>query len=238
MGAVTECASLKKTVEEILQLPKEALIKEILIAYPADRVTPACSAALREVACKKTFQGIEIKVIPQKTPRMGFFSDLTEIASGTHCVLFSSDGAMPVSLIGQMVALEKENPDSIVSSSRWLKANSFEGYNRIKLIVNRLAQAYLRVLFRTKLTDLTNAVQIVPTELMQKIRWEETNFSRGMEMVLKPLKLGVPIIEIPTDYTGRSEGRSNNSCFELLFYLIASIKIRFMRKKRILKDVL
>ena len=235
MGAVTESACLKKTVEDILSLPQQTRIKEILIAYPKERVTPACKAVLESFENDCTHSAVNIRVIAQKTPRLGFFSDLIEIAGGTHCVFFPSDGAMPVSLIKRMVALEKRHPTAIVSSSRWLKKGSFTDYNRLKLTLNKLSQKYLRVLYHTRLTDLTNAVQIAPTRLMQRIRWEETGFSRGMEMVLKPLRLGVKIMEVPTDYAERTEGQSSNSAAELCAYFTTSLRIRCMRKADLLK---
>ena len=236
IGAVTESNVLEKTVAEILALPERILIKEILIAYPAERVTPACKSVLESIQNDCSHPDITIKVVAQKTPKMGFFSDLFKIASGTHCVLFSSDGAMPVSLIEELVKKEKEYPEAIVSSSRWLEGGSFGDYNRGKLLLNRLSQIYLRVLYHTNLTDMTNAVQIAPTQLMRCIQWEQTGFSRGMEMVIKPLRLGVEIIEIPTQYTERTEGKSNNSIFELFDYLKVSIKVRLMTKERIIES--
>ncbi len=234
MGAVTETNSLTVTVSEILSLPKNCFIKEILIAYPDDRVSPECRAVLESISAGSPKNGVKVRAIAQITPRMGFFSDLIDIAEGSHCVFFSSDGAMPTSLIADMVALEKENPSCIVSSSRWLNKNAFEGYDRFKLLLNRSAQYYLKVLYHTDLTDLTNAVQIAPTETMRQIRWKETGFARGMEMVLKPLRIGIPIMEIPTRYRERTEGTSSNSFGELFSYLRASLVIRLMKKEKML----
>ena len=121
----------------------------------------------------------------------------------------------------------------IATTSRWL-TRDFEGYGKTRLVLNYLAQVFLRVLYGSKQTDLTNPVQIVPTKLYQSIRWEETRFAILLEMVLKPVRLGYKFREIPVECRNRNEGKSSNSFLQTAEYLKTALRIRFMKKSDIL----
>ena len=138
-------------------------------------------------------------------------------------------------MLPKMIEAAKQDGERIASASRWMKGCSFYHYGRIKKALNFAAQIFLRVLFRSKITDFTNPVQIAPTELYQAIAFENEGFPILIEMVLKPLRLGYRFTEIPTNCYERKQGKSNNSFRQTAAYFTTALHIRFMKKEDILK---
>ncbi len=231
-GAVTETDSLRHTVEFILENCNHADLKEIIIGYP-DRATPECVAVIKELEAQD--RDVSLWSFVQKRPKLGFLTEAFEAAKGSHVITVDSDMALDLELIPEMIECAKKEPDTIFSASRWLGGNKFEGYNKFKLVLNFTAQKFLAVLYHSKLTDFTIPFQIVPAELLKSINFEETNFAIFIEMVLKPVRLGCKIKELPTDCHSRKDGKSSNSFMQLPFYLKTALHIRFMPKEKILK---
>ncbi len=234
MGAVSETESLRRTVYGIAAaVEQKSDIAELLIAYPADRVTPECKAVLDELQNEEV--GVKLDIFPQITPGIGFYSDAIERATGSHCIPFQTDMAMPLEIIADLIAEGKKDPSIFVTTSRWLPECKWTGYGAVKKVINKLAQIFLRVLFGGGLTDYTCPVQLIPTEIMKNIRWEKNDFSRFMEMQIKPLRLGYKFREIPVDCLERTDGQSSNSTIQIFNYLKTAFHLRFMKKQDILK---
>ena len=56
------------------------------------------------------------------------------------------------------------------------------------------------------------------------------------ETIIKPLRLGTQVIEIPTKWEARKEGESQNTFMRNFEYFRIGIKGLFYSKKKILKD--
>lgn len=231
-GAVTETDSLIETVNTVLALCNHDDIAEIVICYP-DRVTPECLSVINELTSLNC--DVPIVSFEQTFPFMSFIVEMIDKAKGSHCITIDSDLALDLTLIPQMIEGAKKEPDTIFSASRWLGGNKFEGYGKIKNIINFLSQKFLSVLYSSNLTDFTIPMQIAPTELYHSINFEETNFALLLEMVLKPLRLGTKFKELPTDCRSRKQGKSSNSTLQLLSYLKVALRVRFMPKDKILR---
>lgn len=231
-GAVTETSSLRRTVDYILEKCDHSDLTEIIIGYP-DRATPECVAVIKELEAMPS----EVKIwsFVQKRPKLGFLTEAFDAAKGSHIITVDSDMALDLSLIPQMIEKAKKEPGTIFSASRWLGKSSFDGYNKFKKVLNYCSQKFLAVLYQSKLTDFTIPFQIVPAQLLKSINFEETNFAIFIEMVLKPLRLGCEIKELPTDCHSRTDGESSNSFAQLPSYLRTALHVRFMPKEKILK---
>ena len=48
--------------------------------------------------------------------------------------------------------------------------------------------------------------RLLPKGLVQSIQWEELKRLFFLEIIVKPLRLGVPVVEIPTTWRARGEG--------------------------------
>lgn len=231
-GAVTETSTLRETVRFILDSCEHTDITEIIIGYP-DRVTEECLTVIKELEAGQS--DVPIIAYAQKRERLGYLTEAFEMAKGSHIITVDSDMALDLSLIPEMIKNAKKEPDTIFSASRWLGGNKFYGYNGFKKILNFCAQKFLSVLYSSSLTDFTIPFQIVPTEILQSIEFEETGFAIFLEMVLKPLRIGCKIKELPTDCHERTEGKSSNSFAQIPQYLRTAIHVRFMPKENILK---
>jgi hypothetical protein len=231
-GAVTETEALRRTINFIKESCNPADLTEIIIGYP-DRVTPQCLEVINELVSQES--QVPVWAFLQSRPKLGFLTECFDAAKGSHIITVDSDLALDIGLIPQMIELAKQEPETIISASRWLGGSSFKGYNPIKKIWNFCAQKFLSVLFGGNLTDYTIPFQIVPAELFKKINFEETGFPIFLEMVLKPLRLGCKFKELPTDCSGRTEGKSSNSFLQTAMYLKTALHIRFLPKEKILK---
>jgi hypothetical protein len=90
-------------------------------------------------------------------------------------------------------------------------------------------------MYGTRLSDMTYAFRIMPTRLVQSIRWEELRHPFLFETMIKPLRLGVPVVEIPAAWKARHEGESQNTFFRNFVYFRTGLKSRFARKSSLLR---
>ena len=233
VGATNEVESLKQTVRYIMSHCPTDEIDRILIVYAKN--APADSRrVIREL--EEEFPG-KVYGMEQTRPHVGgAIRDGFDTAVSSHILLLPGDLAIGLDAAPRLFEAEKKAPEGIVKTSRWLKKDAFHGYRRVRKGLNALAQSFLRLLYHSRLTDLTNPVQIMPTELYQSIDWRELNFPFLAEMVLCPLRLGAVFTEIPADCRGRKEGKSSNSFLQTALYLRTALRIRFTPKTRLVKS--
>lgn len=148
--------------------------------------------------------------------------------SGTHMIVWPADDGMDTAAFPKMVELSIGNPEKIISVSRWLSSNGFDGYGKIRKIINFISQKFFALLYSVDLTDFTNPTQIVPVGVYRKIKWQGERFDFVPEMTFKPLKLGCEFIEVPCKSLKRREGSTNSNFFELVRYYYVIYKIYCM----------
>lgn len=232
LPVLNETYSLRQTVDVIESTCKSDDIAEYLIVV-CERTTPGALAVCEEIRARLS---AKCSIHHQKLPFIGgAIREAFDLATGSHVVMMSSDLETDPQLIQTFITLSKENPDRIITSSRWAKGGTFEGYNLAKLMANYLFQKFFSLLYGTTLSDLTYAYRIFPTELVKQIRWEELKHPFFLETVIKPLRLGVKVIEIPGVWRARTEGESVNPFMNNFAYFKPALKIRFARKEQILK---
>ncbi len=143
----------------------------------------------------------------------------------------ASDLETDPKLIPQFIATMNEGRWDIVAASRWLKGGGFQGYGGLKQFLNRVFQWFLRRSYRTSLTDLTYAYRLYRRETLQGIEWTEAGHPFLLECLLKPLRRGAKITEIPCVWRARQEGTSANSIWQMARYLKTAFRIRFSSVK-------
>ena len=233
IAALNETFSLKQTVERILSQCGTKDLCEILIVL-AKISTPECvktAEEIRDMNC-----GVPVVVYFQKKPFVGpAYQEAFMLAKGSHLVMMSADLETPPECIPHFIEEIKKHPDDIITASRWIKGGSFTGYSKLKWLCNFFFQKMIGILFLSRNTDLTYGFRMFPTELMQKIKWEETKHPFFLETALKPLKLGSRMYEVPAKWEARPEGESVNSFFHNFAYFKTAWRIRGMKKEEILK---
>lgn len=193
LPVVNETASLQQTVDIILRDIKDD-VREFLIVI-CERTTPSALAVVEQL---RQNLGNLVIVHHQRLPFLGgALREAFDLARGSHVILMASDLETDPRLVKKMVEEEKKNPAGIVTASRWIPGGSFQGYSGIKLLLNAIFQRCFSAVYGTILTDMTYAYRIMPTRLVQTIRWEELRHPFLFETIIKPLRLGVDVIEIP-----------------------------------------
>jgi glycosyltransferase involved in cell wall biosynthesis len=227
LPALNETDSLRETVETILRVAVEH-VHEIAIIV-ADRTLPETRAVAQELQS----QGIRpIRIHQQQRPGIGgALQEGFALASGSHVMLMASDLETDPALVPEFIACMQEGRWDIVAGSRWLKGAGFDGYGYAKQGLNRLFQAGCRLLYGARLTDFTYAYRLYRRESLQGLRWEETGYAFLLECLLKPLRLGASVTEVPCRWRARREGRSGNSFGQMAHYASTAWRIRRMARE-------
>lgn len=232
LPVLDEIVSLTKTVETLL-FSARADIREMIVVV-CERTT---EQALANIARLKSLHPQLITVHEQSLPFVGgAYQDAFNMVLGSHVLLMASDLETDPGTASAMIALARSNPSAIIATSRWLKPGSFQGYDRLKLAANWLFQHMFSALYATSLTDMTFGYRLYPSKVVQSIKWEESRHPFFLETIIKPLRLGVPVIEVPTSWVPRREGESHNSFFANFHYLRPGLKVRFASPSTMLKE--
>jgi len=234
LPAMDETYSLSETVNIIAENCAPEDIAEIIFIL-CDRTTPECRETAERLV-DRYGDSMRIYIHNQKRPFVGgAIQDGIDLAVGSHLVIMSSDLETDPRLIAQFIQLTKQNPDKIVTASRWIKGGGFHNYNKVKLLCNAIFEKTIAIFYGVKLSDLTFGYRCFPTQLMRRIAWEEVKHPFFLETALKPIRLGIDFIEVPARWEARTEGRSQNSFFANFKYFRTAWHIRFMREADILR---
>ena len=232
LPVINETISLTETVDILLRDAKDR-IREFLIVV-CKRTTPEAMAVIEKL---QQDLGDLVVVHHQTLPFLGgAVRECFDLARGSHFLMMASDLETDPNIAAAMIAEEDKNPSGIVTASRWIPGGSFHGYSKIKLVCNWIFQRLFSLLYGTRLTDMTFGYRIFPTKLVQSIRWEELRHPFLLETMTKPLRLGVPVVEIPTVWYPRQEGESQNSFFRNFVYFRNGVKTRFCSKASLLRS--
>jgi hypothetical protein len=233
LPVINEVVSLQKTAQIILSNVKREDLKEIQIVV-SERTSETSRSMIGHLQSEL---GTFVVVIEQRLPFLGgALREAFRLARGTHVIMMSSDLETDPVYVPQLIEEARKRPFSIVSTSRWLPGGAFRGYTSTKLVCNWIFQRFLAVLFCTSLSDLTFGFRIFPTALVQAFIWEEVRHPFCLECILKPLRLGVPIHEIPCIWQARIEGESQNPFLQNFRYFLTAFRVRFASKATFLKS--
>lgn len=174
----------------------------------------------------------------QKLPFLGgAIREAFALAQGSHVIMMASDLETDPNDVKQLIAMAKDKPSAIITASRWLKGGDFIGYNKLKLMLNFIFQKFFSIIFATRLSDMTYGYRIFPTRLVKSIVWEELRHPFLFETLIKPLHLGVKVYEIPSRWSARVEGKSQNTFMRNFAYFKTGLYVRFCPRDKILKPL-
>lgn len=231
LPVVTETRSLDETVK-VLHEHIDPDVQELLIVV-CDRTTPA---SLERCHAASAHFGERVRIHHQRLPFLGgAMRETFDLAKGSHLLMMSSDLETDPATVPEMLKLGKRNPNSIVTASRWREGGSFTGYGQTRVILNWTFQQLVALLYRTDLTDATFGFRLFPTSVLQAIAWKGTKHELLLETALKPLLLGVPILEVATQWKARDDGESQNSLGTQARYLKALVSTRLCRRASLVR---
>ena len=103
-----------------------------------------------------------------------------------------------------------------VFGSRFIKGSIIKDYPVVKLLINRLANTFVRILFLIKANDITNAFKFYRTEVIKAIQpLQASYFNITVELPLKAIVRGFSFTQIPINWYGRRSGVSKMSIREM-----------------------
>ena len=228
LPVMNETLSLKETVHTIHREIRSDFLKEFLIIL-SKATTPEARAAVVEL--QQEFPKLVLVLLQQLPFLGGALRDGFAAARGSHVLIMASDLETDPHVVPVFIDEARKKPSAVITASRWLRPGSFQGYSRFKLVCNRVFQRGFSWLFGTRLTDLTYGFRLLPKSLLQEVRWEELRHPLLFEILIKPLRLGVPVVEIPATWRPREEGSSQNTFARNFAYIWTGLKVRFARKK-------
>jgi glycosyltransferase involved in cell wall biosynthesis len=232
LPVVNETYSLIQTIDSILATSKPD-VRELLIVV-CDKTTPESMATIDSLSARL---GDLVVVHRQKLKFLGgAMREAFDLARGTHTIMMASDLETDPALVPRLIAEERASPSGIVTVTRWRGDGNFENYDEIKLLANWIFQKLFSALYWTKLTDMTYAYRIFPTKLLQAIEWEELRHPFLFETMVKPLRLGVKVTEIPGIWRARTEGESQNTFFRNFEYFRIGLRVRFASAQSLLRN--
>ena len=232
LPVVNETYSLVETVDSILKTSKPDVCELLIVV--CEKTTRGSMATIDSLRARL---GDLVVVHHQKLKFLGgAMREAFDLARGTHTIMMASDLETDPALVPRLIAEARANPSAVVTVTRWHKDGSFENYSGVKLVANWVFQKVFSALYGTKLTDMTYAYRIFPTELLRAIKWEELRHPLLFETMIKPLRLGVKAIEIPGIWRSRTEGESQNTFARNFEYFRVGLRVRFMKTQHLLRN--
>lgn len=131
-----------------------------------------------------------------------------EAAQGDCVAIMMADGSDdPGDLVRYYSALSSGLDCAF--GSRFMPGARVDGYPFLKLVINRIVNSAIRVLFRHGYNDTTNAFKAYRREVIEEIQPLVSNhFNLTVEMPLKAVVRGYSYAILPIRWRGRRTGRS------------------------------
>lgn len=231
LPVIDETQSLTKTVE-VIESQCAGKVTEYLVVVCA-KTKPVSRETIQGLIKQ---YGTKVRLLEQTRPFLGgAVRDAFDATRGSHVVMMASDLETPPDKVQDLINEETACPHGIVTATRWKTGGGFVGYSMLKYILNYLFQGIFRVMYRTRLSDLTYGYRIFPTALVQAIKWEELKHPFLFETLVKPLRLGIPVKEIPCSWVRRDEGASNNTFLANFVYFRTGLKTLLTPRADLLK---
>jgi dolichol-phosphate mannosyltransferase len=203
MPAQNEEGSVGKTVEGVAAvLEREGIDYEVVVVNDdSEDSTEAVVAALGE-------RNPRIRVHRSHNER-GFGNAIRaglDVFSGDAVAIVMADASdNPEDLVLYHRLLEQGYDCAF--GSRFVAGAKVYDYPRLKYIVNRLANQFIRILFRHRYNDTTNAFKAYRREVVETIQpLLSKHFNLTVEMPLKAIVRGHTYAVIPTNWTNRTSG--------------------------------
>ncbi len=167
-----------------------------------------------------------IKILSNKKKGLGGAINLgIKESSGTSVAIMMADQSDDIAdLIKYYDLINSKNFDAILGS-RFIKGSKISNYPLQKLILNRIFNLFVSLVFLNKYNDYTNAFKIYKKEtLLEIMPLISESFNIFLEIPLKIISRNYKYKIIPISWTGRKKGASKFRIKELrskyLFTLI------------------
>jgi dolichol-phosphate mannosyltransferase len=203
--AHNEAEVVEPTVRGLIaQLGPEEIDYEIVV------VDDASSDATADVVARVTAEEPRVRCVRNEGPHgFGFaVRKGLETFTGDAVVIVMADGSDdPRDVVLYYRVLEAGYDCAF--GSRFMPGATVRDYPRVKLTINRIVNAGIRLLFRHGYNDTTNAFKAYRREVIDNLRpLLSHHFNLTVELPLKAITRGFSYAIVPTSWTNRAAGTS------------------------------
>ncbi|MGA1367870.1 MAG: glycosyltransferase family 2 protein [Blastocatellia bacterium] len=203
--AHNEAGSIEPTIRGIVEtLRTEGIDHEVVVVDDASTDGTLETVAAISIDCR------EVRYVKSENPPgFGF---------AVRCGLDSFEG----DAVAIVMADGSDSPEDLVTyyqllvegydcafGSRFIPGAQVLDYPRVKLILNRIANKVIQLLFRHGYNDTTNAFKGYRREVIDSVRpFLSNHFNLTVELPLKAIIRGYSYAIVPISWTNRTEGNS------------------------------
>lgn len=132
-----------------------------------------------------------------------------ECFKGDVVAIYMADASdTPADLIKFYKTLQRESVDCVFGT-RWHRSAQVVDYPRLKLLINRVANKFIQLVFGLGYNDVTNAFKMYRKEVIQGISpILSHHFNLTVELPLKAIIRGYSYAVVPNDWINREVGES------------------------------
>ncbi len=205
MPAYNEESSIEKTIRIFNNVLKEREIKhEILV------VNDHCNDKTGEILKKLKKEIKELRYIDNPNPQGFGFSVVEGLKNfkGNYAVIVMADLSDDPRDVVKFYEKIKQGYDCVFGS-RFIRGGRVVDYPVHKLILNRIANNFIRVLFCIRYNDTTNAFKMYSRKTIEGLRpFLSHHFNLTVELPLKAIIRGYSYAVIPNIWRNRKQGVS------------------------------
>ncbi len=153
------------------------------------------------------------------------------MSRGSHITMIGADMENDPADIALMAELSKKHPECIITGSRRLRKDGFSEYPKVKILANLAFQLVLKILFRTKGSDVTYLFQSTPAHIIKNHEFLCPE-AFVLELALLAETNSLPFREFPSKVYRRRHGSSHLTFRYHIGFIKATFKIFLETKKR------
>jgi dolichol-phosphate mannosyltransferase len=203
--AQNEAGSIGETLEQLrVALERESIDYELLVVD--DSSTDQTVDVVESIGRKNP----KVRVIRSHSPRgFGFAvrAGLERFEGDAVAIVMADGSDSPEDLVAYYRLLD-EGYDCAFGS-RFMRGSTVVDYPRLKLTLNRLANLFIRALFRHGYNDTTNAFKAYRRTVIETVQPLLSNhFNLTVELPLKAIVRGHSYAVVPISWTNRTSGTS------------------------------
>ena len=226
--AHNEAGSIASTVRALVaELKREGIEHEILVVN--DHSTDDTEAVLQDLASSIP----TLRYLNNSQPNgLGLaVREGLECFSGDAVAAYMADASDdPRDLVRFFRTMQSDNTDCVFGT-RFSKESKVVGYPLLKLVLNRIANSLIRLLFGLRYNDMTNAFKLYRRHVIQGLQpILSHHYNLTVELPLKAIVRGYSYSVVPNNWTDRKQGVSKLKIKEMGSRYIFIILYCFIEK--------
>ena len=221
-----EIDQLKYTIKKLLSLKKK--IKNFDIIFIDDFSDDDSFNYIKNISNNNSL----IKIFKNKKKGLGsaISEGILKSKSDFVCIFMSDLSDDINDLVKYFKIIKKKNYDAVLGT-RFSKKSKIINYPIFKLLLNRLANNFIKIIFFSNYNDFTNAFKIYKRKTLLKLfPIVSENFNVFLELPLKIINRHYSYSIIPINWNGRKYGVSKFKIKEMGSMYIFTLMYCFLEK--------